>query len=76
MANHIFDLPDTLPIRTFRELYKLTQLDVALHLGVSRLTYINWEQNTDKMSLGKYRKLLKYFKKCHEQLDRKQIERG
>lgn len=69
-----FDLPDTLPVRTFRELYKLTQADVALHLGVSRVTYTRWEAQPDKIPLYQYRKLLKHFQHCHDLLNRKEIK--
>lgn len=41
----------------------LSQLDVAMILDVSRMTYSKWEQNPESMPLGKYEFLM-------EELDR------
>jgi transcriptional regulator with XRE-family HTH domain len=40
---------------------KLTQEDVALALGVSRVTYNNWEQNISTMPVGRYEQVLRLF---------------
>lgn len=40
---------------------KLTQEDVALALGVSRVTYNNWEQNISTMPVGRYEQVLELF---------------
>lgn len=37
----------------------LTQQDVAVLLGVSRVTYIKWEQNLGTMPIGKYEQLMR-----------------
>lgn len=49
-----------------RKALKLTQLDVAMMLGVSRFTYIRWEQEPDTMPIGKYEQLLKEFDRLKE----------
>lgn len=40
---------------------KLTQEDVALALGVSRVAYNNWEQNISTMPVGRYEQVLELF---------------
>lgn len=40
---------------------KLTQEDVALALGVSRVTYNNWEQKISTMPVGRYEQVLELF---------------
>lgn len=44
-----------------RESLKLSQQDVAILLGVSRVTYIKYEQDPDSMPLGKYEQLMAEF---------------
>lgn len=47
----------------------MTQLDVAILLGVSRVTYIKWEDDPDTMPIGKYKELiheLEGFKKIRD----------
>jgi len=44
-----------------REGLKLSQQDVAILLGVSRVTYIKYEQDPDSMPLGKYEQLMAEF---------------
>ncbi len=44
----------------------LSQLDAAYLLGVSRPTYIKWEQDIDQMPIGKYEQLLSEFKRIRE----------
>ncbi len=44
-----------------RESLKLSQQDVAILLGVSRITYIKYEQDPSSMPLGKYEQLMAEF---------------
>ncbi len=44
-----------------RESLRLSQQDVAILLGVSRVTYIKYEQDPDSMPLGKYEQLMAEF---------------
>lgn len=44
-----------------REELNLTQQDVAILLGVSRITYIKWESEPETMPMGKYEKLISEF---------------
>lgn len=44
-----------------RESLKLSQQDVAILLGVSRITYIKYEQDPNSMPLGKYEQLTAEF---------------
>ena len=44
-----------------RESLKLSQQDVAILLGVSRITYIKYEQDPNSMPLGKYEQLMAEF---------------
>lgn len=53
-------------IKTERQELGLSQLDAAYLLGVSRPTYIKWEQDTDDMPIGMYEKLLSEFKRIAE----------
>lgn len=39
----------------------LTQQDAAVLLGVSRVTYIKWEQDINTMPIGKYELLMQEF---------------
>ena len=41
-------------IRKRREALHITQAEMAAVLGVSRLTYINYEKDISTMTLGKY----------------------
>lgn len=47
--------------RTEREELGLTQLDAAVLLGVSRVTYSKWELTPEEMPIGKYEQLLREF---------------
>lgn len=47
----------------------LSQQDAAVLIGVSRITYIKWEQNPDTMPIGKYEQLLAEFKRLSELKD-------
>lgn len=47
--------------KPLREGLGLTQLDAAVLLGVSRITYIKWESEPDTMPIGKYEKLMSEF---------------
>lgn len=40
---------------------KLTQSDVALAIGVSRVAYSNWEQDINTMPVGRYEQALELF---------------
>ena len=53
-------------IRTERMELGLSQLDGAILLGVSRPTYIKWEQDVSDMPIGMYEQLLKEFKRLRE----------
>lgn len=53
-------------IQTERIELGLSQLDAAYLLGVSRPTYIKWEQNVGDMPIGQYEKLLSEFKRIRE----------
>lgn len=44
----------------------LTQQDVAVLLGVSRVTYIKWEQDLDTMPIGKYEQLMRELDRLNE----------
>lgn len=44
----------------------LTQQDVAILLGVSRVTYIKWEQNPLLMPIGKYEELMVAYEHIRE----------
>ena len=44
----------------------LTQLDVAILLGVSRVTYIKWEQQPLLMPIGKYEELMVAYDNIRE----------
>ena len=49
--------------KTQRENIGVTQQDVAILLGVSRVTYVKWEQNPDSMPIGKYELLMSEFER-------------
>jgi DNA-binding XRE family transcriptional regulator len=44
----------------------LTQLDAAVLLGVSRVTYIKWETEPETMPIGKYEQLTREFTRLRE----------
>jgi DNA-binding XRE family transcriptional regulator len=44
----------------------LTQLDVAILLGISRVTYIKWEQQPLLMPIGKYEELMVAYDNIRE----------
>ena len=46
-----------------REEFNLTQQDAAILLGVSRITYIKWENEPDTMPLGKFDLLHREFER-------------
>ena len=52
---------------TFRDLMaerlalKITQADMAVIIGVSRLTYIKWEKNMSLMPIGRYKQICNEF---------------
>lgn len=50
-------------IKEQREELKMKQQDVAVFLGVSRTTYIKWEQDASLMPLGQYNKLMTEFER-------------
>ena len=39
------------------------QQDVAILLGVSRITYIKWENDPDTMPVGRYNQLVSEFER-------------
>lgn len=49
-----------------REELNLTQLDAAMLLGVSRITYIKWENEPDSMPIGRYEQLMREFARLRE----------
>jgi len=55
-----YSIPDITHIR--KEL-KLTQADMAVVAGVSRLTFINWEKHPEKMTIGAYVKLADEYRR-------------
>lgn len=52
--------------RTEREELGLSQQDVAMLLGVSRVTYIKYEEFPETMPLGKYERLVSEFARLRE----------
>ena len=50
-------------IKNVRETLKLTQADMAIFLGVSRLTFIKWENYIETMPLGKYVQLTQEYQR-------------
>lgn len=48
-------------IQSRRERLGLSQQDAAMLVGVSRVTYIKWENNPDLMPIGKYQQLMAEF---------------
>lgn len=52
--------------RSEREELGLTQLDAAVLLGVSRVTYSKWELEPETMPIGKYEHLLREFARLRE----------
>jgi len=53
-------------IKHDRKELNLMQQDCAMLLGVSRVTYIKWEQDPGTMPLGKYEKLLTEFERLKQ----------
>ena len=53
-------------IKQEREALRLTQQDVAVMLGTSRVTYIKWEGNLDTMPLGKFNYLVTEFDRLNK----------
>lgn len=53
-------------LRPIREVLNITQQDMAAVLGVSRLTYIKWENNLDKMPLGRYAEAWKHLSRLND----------
>lgn len=49
-----------------REELNLTQQDCGVLLGVSRITYIKWEQEPDTMPIGKYELLMREFARLRQ----------
>jgi DNA-binding XRE family transcriptional regulator len=58
--------------REEREELGLSQLDVAMLLDVSRVTYIKWEQEPNTMPIGKYERLVSEFKRLRELKEQEQ----
>lgn len=44
----------------------LTQQDAGVLLGVSRVTYIKWEQDINTMPIGKYEQLMREFDRIEQ----------
>lgn len=49
-----------------REDLYLTQQDVAVLLGVSRITYIKWETKPETMPMGRYEQLISELQRLRE----------
>ena len=49
-----------------RDELHLTQQDAAMLLGVSRITYIKWENEPDTMPIGRYEQLIREFARLRE----------
>ena len=56
-------------LRDTRMQLGLTQQDAAVLIGVSRVTYIKWEQDLDTMPIGKYELLKREFDRLEELKD-------
>ena len=52
--------------RQEREALGLSQIDAGMLIGVSRVTYIKWEQEPDTMPIGKYEQLIREFARLRE----------
>lgn len=48
-------------IKQEREELRLTQADAAVIIGVTRVTYIKWENDPGTMPIGKYEQLMSEF---------------
>lgn len=57
--------------KIIREELKLTQQDAAVMIGVSRITYIKYEENPDTMPIGKYEALMEGFDRFKKLQDSK-----
>lgn len=53
-------------LKARRKALKLTQTDMALVLGVTRVTYNYWENDASKMPLGQYIKATKWLDKAEK----------
>jgi DNA-binding XRE family transcriptional regulator len=53
-------------IKPIRDYLMITQAEVAVMIGVSRLTYIKWENNQDLMPIGKYKETIDNFSKLYQ----------
>jgi len=51
---------------SLRRALHLTQQDVAVLLGVSRVTYIKYETDPDTMPIGTYKKLIRELRRLSE----------
>lgn len=49
--------------RPIREQLKITQDEAARYINVTRATYIKYEKFPETMPLGKYMRLIQWFKK-------------
>lgn len=58
--------------RDEREELGLSQLDAAMLLNVSRVTYIKWETEPDTMPIGKYERLMAEFARLRELKEQEQ----
>lgn len=56
----------TYNLRDIRKDLKMTQLDVAIMLGISRVTYNKYEQDVNSMPMGSYRRIIEVFNKLYE----------
>lgn len=50
-------------VKEQREELNMSQQDVAIFLGVSRVTFIKWENDASLMPLGKYNDLMTEFER-------------
>jgi len=53
-------------LKPIRDHLRITQAEVAIMIGVSRLTYIKWENNQDLMPIGKYKETIDNFSKLYQ----------
>lgn len=58
--------------REDREELNLSQQDAAMLIGVSRVTYIKYEDDPDTMPLGKYERLMSEFARLRELKEQEQ----
>lgn len=55
-------------LRQRRSKLGLTQQDAAVLLGVTRVTYIKWENDINTMPIGKYEQLMKELDRLEQLL--------